>query len=199
MSSRRTTDGRISSKPRAESFTVLPRSIRAKHVDIDTVTPLRNAVRQALQYYGDPRSSEGRCDAREHWASAFALDGLRNTFDFAFYVTTDGVSASFHFKRPMTSVEKKSKKLRARLKGACSCCKTSSSCVEKAIKKAESTSSVHDGVSYQALADNPGARIIGIDPGRTNIMVTAELVDGKLVSFRLTRVQYKTDTGMKSW
>jgi hypothetical protein len=27
----------------------------------------------------------------EHWASAFALDGLRNTFDFAFYVTTDGV------------------------------------------------------------------------------------------------------------
>jgi hypothetical protein len=99
----------------------------------------------------------------------------------------------------MTSVEKKSKKLRARLKGAlAAAAKRRQAALEKALKKAGVDVLVRWG-SYQALADNPGARIIGIDPGRTNIMVTAELVDGKLVSFRLTRVQYKTDTGMKSW
>jgi hypothetical protein len=66
-------------------------SIRAKHVDIDTVT-LFGMLYDKPYNTGDPRSSEGRQAMRENTGLVlFALDGLRNTFDFAFYVTTDGV------------------------------------------------------------------------------------------------------------
>jgi hypothetical protein len=185
-----------------KSFTVLPiGSIRAKHVDIDTITLFGMLYDKP---YNTTETQEQARDAfsamrEEQWASAFRLDGLRNTFDFAFCVTTDGVSASFHFKRPMTSEEKDVKEAESKVgKALAAAAKRRQAALEKALKKAGVDVPGTMGPLTQALADNPGARIIGIDPGRTNIMVTAELVDGKVVSFRLTRAQYKTDTGMKS-
>jgi hypothetical protein len=81
----------------------------------------------------------------------------------------------------MTSVEKKSKKQgkERRLQPLQNVVKLR---WRKHSRRLESTSR-YDGASYSGPRRQPGARIIGIDPGRTNIMVTAELVDGKLVSF----------------
>jgi hypothetical protein len=42
-----------------------------------------------------------------------------------------------------------------------------------------------DGLA-RAVMDGQVRRIIGVDPGRTFIMVTAEMVDGVLRTFRLT-------------
>ena len=185
-----------------KSFTVLPLGrIRAKHVDIDTVTLF------GLLYEKPRGSTDTQKDARDafsalrddHWNSVFRIRGLRNTFQFAHMVTTDGVSASFHFTRPMTPEELVDKEASSKAgKARAAAEKRRVAALEKAMKKNSIEVPGTLGPLTQALIDNPGARIIGIDPGRTNIMVTAELVDGKIVSFRLTRAQYKADTGMKA-
>jgi hypothetical protein len=182
-----------------KSFTVLPLGrIRAKHVDIDTKTlfgMLYSARTGATRDEAVAAFFELKTD---HWHSVFRLDGLRNTFDFAHMVTTDGVSASFHFQRPYTVTEKETNKERsAQGKRDAANAKQREKRLLKKLQKEGVEIPPTQSPFTKLLAEGHVKRIIGVDPGRTNIMVTVELVNEKIVTHRLTRAQYKVMTGMK--
>jgi hypothetical protein len=205
-----------------KSFTVLPHGrIRAKHIDIDTKTLFgivynlygaRKGVTQDEAYKSFVYLRD------DHWNSVFRLDGLRNSrdarvervqglppeerasnFNFGYMLTTDAEDACFHFKRPKTEREQEQDEARSKQgKLAAAAAKKRETAQRKAMVKEGIKVPLRDGPLARAVMDGQVRRIIGVDPGRTNIMVTAEMVDGVLRTFRLTRAQYKVDTGMKA-
>lgn len=104
----------------------------------------------------------------EHWHSIFNIPRYEGKENkFTGTIDTDGVSICFHFKRPKSEMDHLLKK------------------IEKGVDESKSYFNV-----------SPNDRVIGVDPGRTNIVYCVEVLeDGSFRKYKLTRRQYYNESG----
>jgi hypothetical protein len=112
----------------------------------------------------------------DQWKSIFRLEkitGKNKTFTGT--LDTDGTSGCFHFMRPKVLLST----------GAIG------------VKKNNTVDfQAHRALIEKILKEDPDVEIIGIDPGRTNIMYAVKVVDGVVKTYKLTRGQYYYDSGI---
>jgi len=101
---------------------------------------------------------------------------------------TDGVAASFHFQAPRTVAEETAHASEDRWAKR-------AAVAEAAKKRREEGIGVSPPGPLSHLP--PGSRVIGVDPGTDNIMMTVEVLeDGSLRVLKLTKAQYYAESGM---
>lgn len=106
----------------------------------------------------------------EQWASFLKYDKVQGTHNtFTGTIQTDGVSVCVHFTRPLN--------------------------VNDAFN--EYKPQAKKKIVHKSVAIHKDDRVIGVDPGRSNIFYCAEPdTDGKFRTFVLTRQQYYNDSGI---
>ena len=178
----------LEARPGAKLFSIVPLPrIRASHIPVDT-TVLWNLMRKAGETTLSREAFHSDRDAQ--WRRAFELGGLRsNRFEFAHRVVLDGVSLSVHFQAPRTAEET------ARAAAEDRWAKKEAAAATARAKKEQTGDDAPEAGPLAHLADDE--RVIGLDPGRTNIAFAAEILpDGEVRTYKLTRRQYYAESGM---
>lgn len=156
------------------TFNIVPMCRMGSHfISIDTHT-LYGVMRE-LNLIGDKLSREAFVEmGDEHWRSFFKVDKLQGNNTFTKTIQTDGTSVCTHFVRPMNDQDIFQRDMKP-LSGD-----------QKLKKKVLPTVELH-----------PNDRVIGIDPGRSNIIFGAEPNhDGGFKRYVLTRKRYYSESGI---
>jgi hypothetical protein len=180
--------------------------IRRHFVSIDTTTLI--ALLKSLNLVSK------NSDEEIAWDSCFETKKFKNNASFSGMIDTDGISCCIHYHQTksdkqlqdeaaITYFNTMEKEFKAKKK-AKTISKEETECWTK--MKKEFKEKIHDEREAQISALKDTCRKIGIDPGRTNIIYAVENIDGKEVSYVLTRNEYYNKSGMtqrnsrtKSW
>jgi hypothetical protein len=175
---------RFNEHNRLPTFNIVPICRMGSHfITIDTHT-LYGLMRE-VKLISDKLSREAFFElGDEHWRSFFKVDKLEGNNSFTGTIQTDGTSVCTHFIRPMNEQDIFQRDMKP-LSGD-----------QKQKKKVLPT--------VELLRND---RVIGIDPGRSNIIFGAEPnQDGSFKRYVLTRKQYYAESGIfearkntKSW
>lgn len=121
---------------------------------------------------------------KDHWKSVFKLSRIAGSAcTFTGTVDTDGTAACFHFTRPKTSLAVAGEATKKKMAGT-----VDAQAQEEQLE--------------QLLAEHPDASVVGIDPGRTNIIYAVKKTrrDGELTGeqtvYKLTRKQFYMESGV---
>jgi hypothetical protein len=110
----------------------------------------------------------------EHWKSFFKIDKLQGNNKFTGTIQTDGTSVCTHFIRPINEQD-----------------------IFQRDMKLLSADQKHKKKVLPSVELQPNDRVIGIDPGRSNIIFGAEPNDdGSFKRYVLTRKRYYSESGI---
>ena len=154
--------------PDVRKFTLAPvHRIKSHFITIDTKV-LYGLLKERFDIE-EVNEAEFRANSQEHWNNCFDLSKLADSREFTGTIQTDGVSASVHYCVPRT--EEPVLKGRGRKKKV--------------------------PIQEPSPQDRQAQRVIGIDPGKTNLIFGVEVLpNGKVKKYRLTNKTYYNQSGM---
>lgn len=156
-------------------FDPMPICKRKRHfITIDT-SSLHGIARDAGIIKADCSSKTFLAVGEAHWASIFdAKRHLPKGGAFTGTIETDGVSVCIHYTRPILSTQRAD------------------------VKEVSGKKKASSAVSTPTYKIDPEkTRVIGIDPGRSNLVFAAEVLPGGAIQTRrLTRKQYYREAGI---